>query len=100
MPHHLKTLTPNMVVADVERSVAFYRDVLGLALGSTVPDHPPYVFAIVSSGSVQVFFNAREPADAEYPAFRGRPIGGTLTLFIEGNTFESLTRHSRIASPS
>ncbi len=83
MPHHLKTLTPNLVVADVERSIAFYRDVLGLALQSTVPDRAPYVFAVVSSGSVQVFLNAREPADAEYPAFKGRPIGGTLTLFIE-----------------
>lgn len=30
-----------------------------------------------------MFLNAPEPAYEEYPGFKGRPIGGTLTLFIE-----------------
>jgi catechol 2,3-dioxygenase-like lactoylglutathione lyase family enzyme len=83
MPHHLKKLTPNLVVADVARSVAFYRDVLGFAVATTVPETPPYAFAIVQHGAVEVFLNAREPAVAEYPAFTDRPIGGTFTKFIE-----------------
>jgi uncharacterized glyoxalase superfamily protein PhnB len=32
---------------------------------------------------VEIFLNAPEPAVAEYPAFKDRPIGGTLTMFIE-----------------
>ena len=83
MPYTLTKLTPNLIVSDVERSVRFYCDVLGFALATTVPEAPPYVFAIVQSGGVEVFFNAPEPAIAEYPAFKDRPIGGTLTLFIE-----------------
>jgi uncharacterized glyoxalase superfamily protein PhnB len=85
MPHHfaLKKLTPNLVVSDVGRSVAFYRDVLGFSVGATVPDAAPYVFAAVQSGAVEIFLNAPEPAAAEYPAFKDRPIGGTLTLYIE-----------------
>ena len=83
MPHHLKKITPNLIVADVDRSVAFYRDVLSFALQQTVPDASPYVFAIVTSGDVQIFLNALGPAVEEYPAFKGRPIGGTLTLFID-----------------
>jgi catechol 2,3-dioxygenase-like lactoylglutathione lyase family enzyme len=83
MPHDLKKLTPNLVVADVERSLAFYRDVLGFEMQFSVPDMPPYVFAAVRSGPVEIFLNAPEPAIAEYPAFKDRPIGGTLTLFIE-----------------
>ena len=82
MPH-LTKLTPNLVVADVERSLAFYRDVLGFSVVTTVPETAPYVFAIVASGDVQINLNAPEPAIAEYPAFAGRPIGGTLTLFID-----------------
>jgi uncharacterized glyoxalase superfamily protein PhnB len=82
MPH-LTKLTPNLVVADVSRSIAFYRDVLGFAVAATVPDAAPYVFAIVQSGAVEIFLNAPEPAMAEYPAFKDRPIGGTLTLFIQ-----------------
>ena len=81
MPH-LTKLTPNLIVADVTRSIAFYRDVLGFSVQTTVPDEAPYVFAIVHSGAVEIFLNAPEPAVAEYPAFKDRPIGGTLTLFI------------------
>jgi hypothetical protein len=48
-----------------------------------VPDQSPLVFAAVQSGDAEVFLNAPEPAIAEYPAFKSRPIGGTLTLFME-----------------
>jgi uncharacterized glyoxalase superfamily protein PhnB len=83
MPHSLIKLTPNLVVADVGHSVAFYRDVLGFTVLTTVPDAAPYVFAIVQSGAVEINLNAPEPAIAEYPALKGRPIGGTLTLFVQ-----------------
>ena len=84
MPHQLSKLTPNLIVTDVSRSVAFYRDVLGFHVELTVPpDAEPYVFASVQSGPIEIFLNAPEPAYAEYPSFKDRRIGGTLTLFIE-----------------
>jgi catechol 2,3-dioxygenase-like lactoylglutathione lyase family enzyme len=83
MPHDLTKVTPNLVVSNVERSLAFYRDILGFTVTVTVPDQMPYVFAALTSGGVEVFLNAIEPAVAEYPAFKDRPIGGTLTLFME-----------------
>ena len=94
MPHvttpQILKLTPNLVVSDVSRSLAFYRDVLGFTLDKTVPDAPPFVFAAVASGPVEIFFNAAEAACAEYPAFKDRPIGGTLTLFIEVDDIKRL----------
>src|SRR2546423_11403830 len=83
MPYVLKSLTPNLVVSDVERSVRFYRDVLGFEVNTIVPEQAPYVFALIKSGDVQIFLNAPDAAAAEYPAFKDRPIGGTLTLFID-----------------
>jgi len=83
MPYELKKLTPNLIVSDVLRSLEFYRDVLGFTVAVTVPETAPFVFAIVQSGPVEIFLNAPEPAIAEYPAFKDRPIGGTLTLFVE-----------------
>ncbi len=83
MSYSLSKLTPNLVVANVERSAEFYRDVLGFSVQMTVPDAPPFAFAIVTTGSVEVFLNSAESALSEYPAFASRPIGGTLTLFIE-----------------
>jgi len=83
MAYELTRLTPNIIVSNVEQSLAFYRDVLGFQASDMVPEAAPYVFAIVQSGPVEIFLNAREPAVAEYPAFGDRPIGGTLTLFIQ-----------------
>jgi catechol 2,3-dioxygenase-like lactoylglutathione lyase family enzyme len=103
MPYELTKLTPNLIVSDVGRSLAFYRDVLGFTVGPTVPDAAPFVFAIVQSGPVEVFLNAPEPAIAEYPAFKDRPIGGTLTLFIEvvdiARAHESLKDRVKIVMP-
>jgi lactoylglutathione lyase len=83
-------LTPNLIVSNVEQSVAFYRDVLGFSVAMTVPDAPPFVFAGVTSGPTEVFFNAMEAAVAEYPSFSKQPIGGTLTLFFEVTEIEAV----------
>ena len=42
-------LTPNLLVASVERSIAFYTEVLGFERGMTVPEASPFVFAQVTS---------------------------------------------------
>lgn len=83
MAYAFNKLTPNLVVSNVERSLAFYRDVLGFQVEWTVPEAAPYVFAAVHAGGVEIFLNAPDAATAEYPAFKGKAIGGTLTLFIE-----------------
>ena len=93
MPHFTK-LTPNLVVANVERSLAFYVDTLGFSRGLTVPDASPFVFASVTSGAVEIFFNDAATATREYPAFANRPIGATGTLFIEMEGVNAL--HDRL----
>jgi len=82
MPH-FKKLTPNLLVADVGRSRAFYIDVLGFGAGMNVPEQPPFVFASVTGGTVEIFFNDAITTVDEYPALKGRPIGASGTLFIE-----------------
>ncbi len=79
----VRKLTPNLLVADVARSLAFYTDVLGFGRGMTVPDQPPLVFASVSAGPVEIFFNDAAATIEEYPSLQGRPIGASGTLFIE-----------------
>ena len=91
-----KKLTPNLLVADVERSLRFYVDILGFARGMTVPEAPPLVFGSVVSGSVEIFFNEKATAVKEYPAFAGKPIGLTGTMFIEMEQIEAL--HERLKS--
>ena len=91
-----KKLTPNLLVANVERSLAFYVDTLGFTRGMTVPDASPFVFAAVTSGDVEIFLNDAATAVKEYPAFAGKPIGATGTMFIELEGVDAL--HERIKS--
>jgi uncharacterized glyoxalase superfamily protein PhnB len=82
-------VTPNLVVSSVERSLAFYRDVLGFSVTATVPEAAPgpgavgdpYVFAWMQRDGVSVFLNSVESVQ-EQPDLAARPIGGTATLFI------------------
>src|SRR6267154_413155 len=76
-------LTPNLIVESVERSLAFYENVLGFTRGFTVPDASPFVFGSVVSGHIEIFFNEKTTAVKEYPSLGGRPIGLTGTMFIE-----------------
>jgi PhnB protein len=76
-------LTPNLVVGDVARSMEFYCKTLGFEIGMKVPDQAPYVFGSVTSGGVEIFFNDQKAVAADYPALGSKPVGGSLTLFVE-----------------
>jgi uncharacterized glyoxalase superfamily protein PhnB len=78
-----KKLTPNLVVRDVAASMEFYRSVLGFQPAITVPEQPPYVFGSVTNGAVEIFFNDQKAVAADYSALGAKPIGGSLTLFME-----------------
>ena len=93
---HFTKLTPNLLVASVERSLAFYVDTLGFERGMTVPDQSPFAFASVVGGPVEVFFNDAAGAVQEYPGFAGKPIGCTGTLFVEVGGVDAL--HDRLKS--
>lgn len=81
----LTDVVPNLIVADIDRSAAFYRDVLGFSTVTTVPPDRaagPFVFVWMQRGDVSVFLNAAQGVDADLPVLASRPIGGTATLFI------------------
>jgi uncharacterized glyoxalase superfamily protein PhnB len=83
-------LTPNLVVRDVAASMQFYKSVLGFQPAITVPDQAPYVFGSVTSGGVEIFFNDHKTVAEDYPALGAKPIGGSLTLFIEVEGIEEI----------
>jgi len=76
-------ITPNLIVSRVEGSLAFYEGVLGFTRGMTVPEQPPFVFASVTSGPVEIFFNDRSTVTKESPQMGGLAFGGGNTMFIE-----------------
>jgi uncharacterized glyoxalase superfamily protein PhnB len=83
MPQFTK-LTPNLVVADVGKSLSFYEQVLGFARGMTVPEQAPFVFASVTSGAIEIFLNDRADVAKNHPAIADKlnaSMGGQM--FVE-----------------
>ena len=78
----LSDVTPNLIVSDIARSTAFYRDTLGFSVVTTVPEQAPFAFVWLQRDTVHVFLNSRESASHELPAWGNRPIGGTNSLYI------------------
>lgn len=76
------SVTPNLVVSDLERSTAFYRDVLGFSVVATVPDQAPFAFVWLKRGEVDIFLNSRAAVNEHDPALANRPIGGAFTIYM------------------
>ena len=85
----IKKLTPNLVVRNVEASLKFYREVLGLEKAISVSEQSPYVFASVSNGAVEIFFNDQKTVAAEYPQLAAS-IGASLTLYMEVDSLQAV----------
>ena len=78
----LTDVTPNLIVADIARSMAFYQDVLGFAVVTTVPEVSPFVFAWMQRDGVNVFLNSLQGMEDDVAGLAARPIGGTATMFF------------------
>jgi catechol 2,3-dioxygenase-like lactoylglutathione lyase family enzyme len=89
------SVTPNLIVRDVARSTAFYRDVLGFTVHQTVPDAPPHVFVWLTRGDVTVFLNDPAAVAKDIPSLGMPAFGGTGTLFIVLEGVDAL--HAQIA---
>ena len=90
------SLIPNLVVSDVARSTAFYRDVLGFAIKETVPEAEPFVFVMLERDDVLVFLNDKKTAVHELPLIADRAFGGTAAMFIIVTDVDGL--HAAVAA--
>lgn len=85
----IRKLTPNLVVRNVEASLRFYSEILELEKAISVPEQSPYIFASVSNGAIEIFFNDQKTVAAEYPKLAAT-IGGSLTLYMEVDRLQSV----------
>lgn len=79
----LNKLTPNLMVEDVARTLAFYGDVLGFETVMTLPETAPFDFAIVRRDHLELMFQSRASLSVNVPALAGAPIGASQTFYIE-----------------
>lgn len=89
------SVTPNLIVRDIDHSVTFYRDVLGFTVRQTVPEQAPFAFVWMERDGVPVFLNAASGIEEDYPGVASRPPGGTATLFFAVSDVDGL--HAGVA---
>ena len=89
----LTDVVPNLIVADIDRSTAFYREVLGFSVVATVPDQSPFVFVWLQRDEVSVFLNAQSAASEDLPHLAAQALGGTATLYV---TIDATSEHDGV----
>ena len=84
------SVTPNLLVRDIDVSTAFYRDVLGFSIKQSVPDAAPFVFVWLERDGVPLFLNDPKAVEDDLPGASARTGGGTATLFFVVTSVDAL----------
>ena len=77
----VKSLAPILVVDSIEPCLPFWQAV-GFQAGMTVPDRPPYVFAIVSSGEIEIMLQTRASVLEDTPAVAASVTASILYISV------------------
>jgi uncharacterized glyoxalase superfamily protein PhnB len=83
----LTGITPNLITNDIARATAFYRDVLGFSVTTTVPDEAPFVFVWLQRDGVSIFLNDEKTVKHEAPDVTSLVAGQSgvgIFVHIEG----------------
>lgn len=90
----MNKLAPNLMVEDVNRTVEFYKEVLGFEFVMGVIEEIQEVltsyrkdrlldYAMMKCGNVEIMFQAKRSLTAAIPALKDKEVGGTFTLYME-----------------
>lgn len=79
----LNTLTPNLMVNDVEETIEYYTDILGFTLLKTVPEKGTPDWAMVKRNDVILMFQSAKSLKDELPKLKSQKPGGGLTFYIK-----------------
>jgi len=81
----LNTLTPNVMVKDIESTVEWYERVFGADLVATLPperDEDPW-WAQVVVDDATIMFQERESLEEAFPDLEGSSIGGSVAFYFD-----------------
>lgn len=84
-----KNITTNLMVASVDKSVAFYQEILGLEVVASVPANDQSLqFAILAKEAITLMLQEKSNLSEEYPVLATEKIHPSITLYITIENFE------------
>ena len=78
-----KNMTTNLMVENVDKSIAFYQEVLGFAVVVSVPNQEGGLqFAILTKDNLTIMVQEKNNLMKEYPVLRTEKLQPSITLYI------------------
>ncbi|MFA5996040.1 MAG: VOC family protein [Patescibacteria group bacterium] len=84
------SLSPNLMVEDMPKTIEFYSSILYFKVTMTVPDAKKPVWAMLTNDKVTIMLQQRASFVEEVPDFAKQPIGGSFSLYIHVDDIEKL----------
>lgn len=90
----LESLTPNVIVDDVNQTVEYYTKFLGFALIASVPETGSFNWAMVMRDGVSLMFQSLHSLKEDMPSLQIDKKGSLGTFFVKMKGIEQL--HSEL----
>lgn len=86
----MHSLTPELLVDDLPKTISWYQSILGFEIISISPDSTNPTFARLKKGGVEIMFYHRTEFALEIPSFTDTRIGGSIALYLTVDDIQSI----------
>ncbi|TAE03867.1 MAG: bleomycin resistance family protein [Bacteroidetes bacterium] len=77
-----QSLTPNLLVTDVNATIDFYKQNFGFEIQMFYPETGNLVWAMIAKDNIAIMIQEKESILGEYPELKNRTLGGSQTFYI------------------
>lgn len=99
----LESLTPNIMVKDVNATLDYYTSKLGFKLIDTNPEFGQYEWGYVMLDNVGMMFQEEKSLKTEYNEIEPLKVGGALTFYIRikniNSYYNQISKKANIIKP-
>lgn len=84
------SMTPNIGVKDVNKTVEFYKEIFDFNLVLSNPNSGKLVWALVGRDNVYIMFQEENNLKSEFPQMKQQPLCGCLTFYVKMKNVKKL----------
>jgi uncharacterized glyoxalase superfamily protein PhnB len=85
-----ESLSPNIIVDDVNKAIDYYTTIFGFTLLASVPEAGVYNWAMVQRGNVVLMFQSLKSIQEDLPSLNIKTKGSSGTFYVKVKGVEEL----------
>ncbi len=86
----MESLTPNIMVNDVNKTVEYYKNLFDFELVMSVPEKGKFDWAMMKNGKAMIMFQEKENLAKEIKSLQNKPLGASMILYIQTKNIDVL----------